>query len=74
MLQLPAKGAPSKFILFFIIFRNLNLINANSNITFGAGGKDKNGNSIPGWGYYEVFGIQLLLPNFACLITQFFRQ
>ena len=28
---------------------------SNSNITFGAGGKDKDGKSIPGWGYYEVF-------------------
>lgn len=25
-----------------------------SNLTFGAGGKDKDGNNITGWGYYEV--------------------
>ncbi len=25
-----------------------------SNLTFGAGGKDKDGNNISGWGYYEV--------------------
>jgi len=25
-----------------------------SNLTFGSGGKNKDGNSIPGWGYYEV--------------------
>jgi hypothetical protein len=25
-----------------------------SNLTFGAGGKDKDGNNIAGWGYYEV--------------------
>lgn len=26
----------------------------NSNLTFGAGGKDKNGLVTTGWGYYEV--------------------
>ena len=35
-----------------------------SNLTFGAGGKNKDGNSIPGWGYYEVrfilFYLQIL--------------
>jgi hypothetical protein len=25
-----------------------------SNLTFGAGGKDKDGNVVAGWGYYEV--------------------
>jgi hypothetical protein len=25
-----------------------------SNLTFGTGGKDKAGNNIAGWGYYEV--------------------
>ena len=25
-----------------------------SNLTFGAGGKDKDGNNITGYGYYEV--------------------
>ena len=25
-----------------------------SNLTFGAGGKDKDGNNVVGWGYYEV--------------------
>lgn len=25
-----------------------------NNLTFGAGGKDKEGNAIPGWGYYET--------------------
>ena len=26
----------------------------NSNLTFGAGGKDKDGKNVSGWGYYEV--------------------
>jgi hypothetical protein len=26
----------------------------NSNLTFGAGGKDKDGLNVEGWGYYEV--------------------
>lgn len=30
------------------------LINGPSNLTFGTGGKDKDGNSVSGWGYYEV--------------------
>ncbi len=25
-----------------------------SNLTFGAGGKDKDGNVVAGWGYYEA--------------------
>ena len=25
-----------------------------SNLTFGAGGKDKDGKNVVGWGYYEV--------------------
>jgi hypothetical protein len=29
----------------------------NSNLTFGAGGKDKDGKNIAGWGYYEVCGV-----------------
>lgn len=29
-------------------------LTANSNLTFGAGGKDKDGKNIVGWGYYEV--------------------
>ena len=28
-----------------------------SNLTFGAGGKDKEGRAMPGWGYYEVCSI-----------------
>ena len=27
---------------------------SSSNLTFGAGGKDKDGNNVTGWGYYEV--------------------
>lgn len=30
------------------------LIEWDSNLTFGAGGKDKDGNNVVGWGYYEV--------------------
>ena len=30
-----------------------------SNLTFGAGGKDKDGKNVSGWGYYEV---RTLLP------------
>ncbi len=30
------------------------LASASSNLTFGAGGKDKDGKNISGWGYYEV--------------------
>jgi hypothetical protein len=33
-----------------------------SNLTFGAGGKDKDGNNIAGWGYYEV--IRYFVPRF----------
>jgi hypothetical protein len=36
----------NRVILTFVIF--------NSNLTFGTGGKDKNGVAIAGWGYYEV--------------------
>lgn len=43
----------------------------NSNLTFGTGGKDKDGNSIAGWGYYEVFWHLTTLPNFTCLIMTF---
>jgi hypothetical protein len=68
MPQLPVKGVPSKFFKK-IIFRNVELINGiDSNITFGAGGKDKNGNSIPGWGYYEVLWDS---ADVTCLITYF---
>ena len=28
-----------------------------SNLTFGAGGKDKDGNNVTGWGYYEVYAL-----------------
>jgi 5-oxoprolinase (ATP-hydrolysing) len=31
-----------------------NLTTANSNLTFGAGGKDAEGKHVAGWGYYEV--------------------
>jgi hypothetical protein len=36
----------------------------NSNITFGTDGKDKDGKSIPGWGYYEIFW-HLAVTDFA---------
>lgn len=30
-----------------------------SNLTFGAGGKNKDGRNVTGWGYYEVSSISL---------------
>ena len=37
---------------FFVIYNRLML--AFSNLTFGTGGKEKDGSFTTGWGYYEV--------------------
>ena len=52
MPPLRAKGAQSTHILKSseILLKWVSC----SNLTFGAGGKDKDGNNIAGWGYYEV--------------------
>ena len=51
----------TKFVLplHFSSFPTITLTPAflNSNLTFGAGGKDKDGKNIAGWGYYEVCSI-----------------
>lgn len=49
----PAKAAQSEQML---PFRSQAIPDPStpSNLTFGAGGKDKDGKSIAGWGYYEV--------------------
>jgi Na+-transporting NADH:ubiquinone oxidoreductase subunit NqrC len=36
-----------------------------SNLTFGAGGKDKDGKTVAGWGYYEVRAFLVLKPLFS---------
>jgi len=55
MHALPAKGAQSKQGLIKTSqHRSLIVPRYLSNLTFGAGGKDAQGNAIPGWGYYEV--------------------
>jgi hypothetical protein len=46
----PVKGAQSQYSFFdFFSF----LMHC-SNLTFGTGGKDKDGVAVAGWGYYEV--------------------
>lgn len=42
------------FVHFFFSPHHLESDGFDSNLTFGAGGKDKDGKNITGWGYYEV--------------------
>lgn len=52
MLVLRVRVARSERPTIVAPFRTSN--EPSSNLTFGAGGKDKDGNNITGWGYYEV--------------------
>jgi hypothetical protein len=40
-----------------------------SNLTFGTGGKDKDGKAVAGWGYYEVRSVE-----WTCARTHFFED
>lgn len=44
----------------------------NSNLTFGAGGKDKEGKNVSGWGYYEVYA-PLVSPEYTHRLSLFAR-
>ena len=46
----------------------------NSNLTFGAGGKDKDGNVTAGWGYYEASIRFLSILTHTCLIRTISQQ
>lgn len=42
-----------------------------SNLTFGAGGKDKDGKNVVGWGYYEVRSLKLPSSMFSFDVNSF---
>ena len=53
MLAQQVRDAQSTNLPPLLIFRHLIEVFC-SNLTFGAGGKDKDGKNVAGWGYYEV--------------------
>lgn len=48
------KDAQSLYFLVPFQFLPFNALFSFSNLTFGTGGKDKDGKAEAGWGYYEV--------------------
>lgn len=63
MLQLLVKGAPSGHCDLSLCSNIFDSFCVVSNLTFGTGGKDEQGENVAGWGYYEVC---FLVMYFSC--------
>lgn len=49
-----ARVAQSELSLAWLRVKPPSIADISSNLTFGTGGKDKEGKAVAGWGYYEV--------------------